>query len=52
MGIFTKNHNKIDTASIDHSSVDILATSSIKTISRVSTNKSANHTRSLIHIHK
>ena len=38
-------------ASIDHSSVDI-ATSSIQTISRVSTTKSADHTRSLVHIHK
>ena len=39
-------------ASIDHYSVDISDTSSIETISRVSINKFADHTRSLVHIHK
>ena len=39
-------------ASIDNSPVDISATSTIETISRVSTNKFADHTRSLVHAHK
>ena len=39
-------------ASIDNPSVDILATSSIETISWVSIDKSADHTRSLVHTHK
>ena len=38
-------------ASIDNSPVDISATSTIATISRVSTNKFADHTRSLVHAH-
>ena len=42
----------LPSASIDHSSVDISATNSIETISRASTNKSADHTRSLVLIHK
>ena len=39
-------------ASTDHSSVDTSATSSIETISKVSTNKSADHSRSLVHMHR
>ena len=39
-------------ASIAHSSVEKSATSSIETISRVSTHKSPDCTRSLVYLHK